>query len=149
MLRIKPWAAGWEANMLLLCCASPRAPYPPTVLFAADIPIVLQRIASRCQSRIGNGSNGHICRILPVMLSQSILDVMMAPQEANSRSRSGWVRCLGRPDTYRLAPFIASLLGRAYETCNQVNTVNSTSVEISRVCLPWGTWLSIFSSNFE
>jgi hypothetical protein len=53
---------------------------------------------------------------LPVMLSQRILEVMMFPQDENSCSRSGWVKCFGNPDTYRLAPFIASLLGRAYDT---------------------------------
>merc|ERR1719225_1272262 len=52
----------------------------------------------------------------PEMLSHSILLVMMFPQEANSLSRSGWVMCFGRPDTYRLAPLMASLLGRAKDT---------------------------------
>lgn len=51
------------------------------------------------------------------MLSHSILLVMMFPQEANSLSRSGWVMCFGRPETYRLAPLMASLLGRAKDTC--------------------------------
>ena len=54
--------------------------------------------------------------LLPEMLSQRILLVMMLPHEENILSRSGWVMCLGRPDTYRLAPLIASLLGRAKET---------------------------------
>merc|ERR1719422_531811 len=52
----------------------------------------------------------------PDILSQRILLVMILPQLANSRSRSGCVMCLGRPDTYRLAPLIASLLGRANDT---------------------------------
>ena len=56
-------------------------------------------------------------RLLPVMLSQRILLVMMLPHELKRRSRSGWAMCLGRPDTYRFAPLMASLLGRAYETC--------------------------------
>ena len=50
---------------------------------------------------------------LPVILSHKILEVMMLPLIANIRSKSGWVMCLGKPDTYKLAPFIASLLGRA------------------------------------
>ena len=49
----------------------------------------------------------------PVMLSQRILEVMMFPQEENILSRSGCAMCFGRPLTYKLAPFIASLLGRA------------------------------------
>ncbi len=42
---------------------------------------------------------GFLRVVLPVMLSQSILDVMIAPQDENSCSRSGWVRCFGRPET--------------------------------------------------
>ena len=51
--------------------------------------------------------------LLPVMLSQRILLVMMLPHELKSRSRSGWAMCLGSPETYRFAPLMASLLGRA------------------------------------
>ena len=55
---------------------------------------------------------------LPVMLSHKMREVMISPAQENIRSKSGWAMCFGNPDTYRLAPFIASLLGRAYETCN-------------------------------
>ena len=57
------------------------------------------------------------------MLSHRILLVMMAPQLANSRSRSGCAMCLGRPDTYKLAPLMASLLGRANETYEEIVVV--------------------------
>ena len=53
---------------------------------------------------------------LPVMLSHKILDVIIAPEQANILSKSGCAICLGRPETYKLAPFIASLLGLAYDT---------------------------------
>lgn len=52
----------------------------------------------------------------PVILSQRILDVMMLPHDENILSRSGCVMCFGRPLTYRFAPFMASLLGLAYDT---------------------------------
>ena len=55
---------------------------------------------------------------LPVMLSHKMREVMISPAQENIRSKSGWAMCFGNPDTYRLAPFIASLLGRAYDTCN-------------------------------
>lgn len=52
----------------------------------------------------------------PEILSQSIRDVIILPYDANSASKSGCDRFLGRPDTYKLAPFIDSELGRAYDT---------------------------------
>lgn len=55
---------------------------------------------------------------LPVMLSHRILDVIILPYGLNNASRSCCVMFFGSPDTYRFAPFIASELGLAYETCN-------------------------------
>ena len=52
-------------------------------------------------------------RVLPVMLSQRMRDVIIFPEHANILSKSGCAICFGRPDTYRFAPFIASLLGLA------------------------------------
>ena len=49
----------------------------------------------------------------PVILSHRMREVIMLPEQENNRSKSGWAICLGNPDTYKLAPFIASLLGRA------------------------------------
>ena len=49
----------------------------------------------------------------PVILSHRMREVIMLPEQENNRSKSGWAICLGNPDTYRLAPFIASLLGWA------------------------------------
>ena len=69
----------------------------------------------KCDVRV-RSTGGSWCTTEPEMLSHSILLVMMFPQEANSLSRSGWVMCFGRPDTYRLAPLMASLLGRAKDT---------------------------------
>lgn len=54
---------------------------------------------------------------LPVMLSQSIRDVMILPYGLNRFSRSCCVMFFGKPLTYRFAPLIASLLGLAYDTC--------------------------------
>lgn len=56
---------------------------------------------------------------LPVMLSHRMREVMMEPYGLNMASRSCWVMDLGRPDTYRLAPLMASLLGLAYDTCHK------------------------------
>lgn len=36
---------------------------------------------------------------VPEMLSQRILEVIIAPQDENIRSRSCWVKCFGSPDT--------------------------------------------------
>uniref|UniRef100_A0A1B0AY06 Uncharacterized protein n=1 Tax=Glossina palpalis gambiensis TaxID=67801 RepID=A0A1B0AY06_9MUSC len=46
----------------------------------------------------------------------SIRDVIILPYGENNASKSGCDRFLGRPDTYKLAPFMDSELGRAYET---------------------------------
>lgn len=56
---------------------------------------------------------------LPVMLSQSIRDVMIRPYGLNRFSRSCCVMFFGKPLTYKFAPLIASLLGLAYDTCVQ------------------------------
>jgi hypothetical protein len=53
---------------------------------------------------------------LPVMLSQRIREVIMRPYGLKRFSRSCWAMFFGSPLTYRFAPFIASLLGRAYDT---------------------------------
>lgn len=50
------------------------------------------------------------------MLSQRILEVIMRPYGLKRASRSCWVMFLGKPDTYKLAPLIASELGLAYDT---------------------------------
>lgn len=54
--------------------------------------------------------------ILPVILSQSIRDVIIRPKGVNNDSRSGWDIFFGNPDTYKLAPLIDSELGRAKDT---------------------------------
>lgn len=54
--------------------------------------------------------------ILPVILSHKIRDVIIRPYGLNNASRSGWDIFFGKPDTYKLAPLIASELGRANET---------------------------------
>lgn len=65
----------------------------------------------------------------PVMLSQRILDVIMRPYGLKRASRSCWVMFLGKPDTYKLAPLIASELGLAYDTYVK-NNKNFNSHEI-------------------
>lgn len=60
---------------------------------------------------------------LPVMLSQSIRDVMILPYGLNKFSRSCCVMFFGKPLTYRFAPLIASLLGLAYDTCQDVRSL--------------------------
>lgn len=50
------------------------------------------------------------------MLSHKMREVIMRPNELNIDSRSGCVMFFGNPETYRLAPLIASELGRANET---------------------------------
>lgn len=59
--------------------------------------------------------------ILPVILSHRMRDVMIRPYGLNSDSRSGWDIFFGKPDTYKLAPLIASELGLANDTCNFKN----------------------------
>lgn len=59
----------------------------------------------------------------PVILSHNILEVIIFPYGLNNCSKSGCVIFLGRPETYRLAPFIDSELGRAIDTyvINKIN----------------------------
>lgn len=52
----------------------------------------------------------------PVFVSYRILDVIIFPHWENSFSRSCWVIDFGNPLIYKLAPFILSLLGLAYDT---------------------------------
>jgi len=59
---------------------------------------------------------------LPVMLSQRMREVIMRPYGLKRFSRSCWVMFFGSPLTYRFAPFIASLLGRAYDTWKEAKT---------------------------
>lgn len=54
--------------------------------------------------------------MIPVMLSQRMRDVMMRPNGANRVSNSLWHIVFGMPLTYKLAPLMFSLLGRANET---------------------------------
>lgn len=56
------------------------------------------------------------------MLSQSIREVIILPNGLNNASKSCWVIFFGNPETYKLAPLIASELGLAYETCKEENT---------------------------
>ncbi len=42
--------------------------------------------------------------------------MIILPAGLNSSSSSGWVMLFGKPHIYKFAPFILSLLGRAYET---------------------------------
>jgi hypothetical protein len=41
---------------------------------------------------------------------------MILPYDAKIASKSGWVMFFGNPDTYKLAPLIDSLEGRATDT---------------------------------
>lgn len=54
--------------------------------------------------------------ISPVILSQRIRDVIIVPNGLKRFSKSCCVILFDKPDTYRLAPFIASELGRAKDT---------------------------------
>jgi hypothetical protein len=60
---------------------------------------------------------------LPVILSDNIREVMILPYESKIASRSGWVIFFGKPDTYKFAPLIDSLDGRANETCGSTTIV--------------------------
>ena len=71
----------------------------------------------------------------PVMLSQRIREVMMFPLQENRRSKSGWVICFGKPETYKLAPFIASLLGRAYDTCKLIFLISINVTDFHELCV--------------
>jgi hypothetical protein len=51
------------------------------------------------------------------MLSQRMREVMMRPYGANNASNSLWHIDFGIPLTYKFAPLMFSLLGRANETC--------------------------------
>lgn len=53
---------------------------------------------------------------LPVILSHKIRDVIICPNGVNKFSKSCCVMLFDKPDTYRLAPLIASELGRANDT---------------------------------
>ena len=53
---------------------------------------------------------------MPVMLSHKMRDVMIRPNGANSASSSLWHIVFGMPLTYKFAPLMFSLLGRANET---------------------------------
>ena len=57
--------------------------------------------------------------VLPVWRSQSMREVTILPYGANSSSMSICVMLRGSPLTYRLAPLILSLLGRASDTCDK------------------------------
>ena len=79
---------------------------------------------------------------------------MMFPQEANSLSRSGWVMCFGRPDTYRLAPLMASLLGRAKDTWRRtlVRLARTGERELTFIVLfcnlnPFRVWIALEASS--
>lgn len=50
------------------------------------------------------------------MLSQRIREVIIRPYGLNKDSRSGCDIFFGKPETYKLAPFIDSELGRANDT---------------------------------
>ena len=58
---------------------------------------------------------------IPERLSDNILDVMIRPKGVNIFSSSCCVMLRGMPLTYRFAPLIDSLLGRANETCREKN----------------------------
>lgn len=59
-----------------------------------------------------------IIYVIPVTLSERIRDVMICPKGLKSASKSSWLIVLARPLTYKLAPLIDSLLGRANDTLN-------------------------------
>lgn len=48
---------------------------------------------------------------------------MIRPKDVKSDSKSVCVIFFGSPDTYKLAPFIDSELGRAKETCINLNKI--------------------------
>lgn len=54
--------------------------------------------------------------VLPVMLSDSIRDVIILPYGVNIASKSGCVIFFGKPETYKFAPLMDSELGRANDT---------------------------------
>lgn len=53
---------------------------------------------------------------LPVTLSERMRDVMICPNGLKSASKSSWLIVFARPLTYKFAPLIDSLLGRANDT---------------------------------
>lgn len=70
----------------------------------------------------------HYDRLLPVILSHKMRDVIIRPYGLNRDSKSCWVMFFGNPETYRLAPLIASELGRAYDTWKQTTSWNDQSL---------------------
>ena len=84
---------------------------------------------------------------LPVMLSHKMREVMISPAQENIRSKSGWAMCFGNPDTYRLAPFIASLLGRAYDTCNHDFNQRHRRISLNLNSEAENSLMSIFPSR--
>lgn len=94
---------------------SPTIPWPSTG-HATYIYIYIHYRPIRSSSVVQGIYNN-----LPVMLSQSIRDVMILPYGLNRFSRSCCVMFFGKPLTYKFAPLIASLLGLAYDTCIIIN----------------------------
>lgn len=52
-------------------------------------------------------------KILPVILSHRMRDVIIRPNGLKRASRSCWVMFFGKPETYKFAPLMASELGLA------------------------------------
>lgn len=52
-------------------------------------------------------------KVLPVMLSHRMRDVIIRPNGLKRASRSCWVMFFGKPETYKFAPLMASELGLA------------------------------------
>lgn len=71
-------------------------------------------------------------RFLPVMLSHRMRDVIIRPYGLNRDSKSCWVMFFGNPETYRFAPFIASELGRAYDTWKKNHILLQSQIDHTR-----------------
>lgn len=66
-----------------------------------------------------------VCLLPVLILSHRMRDVIMRPYGLKMASSSACAMFFGRPEMYRLAPLIASELGRAYETCQQKQIKNN------------------------
>lgn len=107
-----------------------------------------------------SASENQGCRfsVIPVTWSTSTRELMIRPNRENMSSTSFWVMDLGRPLMYKLASFIVSELGRAYETwqqgklsclkCaknNNYKHVNSLSCWYAYLLLLWGQSCNFFT----
>lgn len=71
------------------------------------------------------------------MLSQRMREVMMRPYGANNASNSLWHIDFGIPLTYKFAPLMFSLLGRANETCAKKKNKQNVKLEEKKRTFNW------------